>query len=129
VERSAGRGREGEVFQLREFQEGDEQRQVHWKQTARQRRLISVDRRRIVNAPLVVQLDPTVEDLCDSGALQRFEARVSAAASAVLRRLERGEPVALSVGEILYAEQDHRAAARELLEPLAVVVPRLGAGA
>lgn len=125
----AGRGREGEVFQLRDFQEGDEQRQVHWKQTAKQRRMISVDRRRIVERPVVLRLDPTVEDLRDRGALESFERRVSAVATAVLHRLERGEPVAVAVGETLYPQQNARSAARELLEPLSVVAPRLqGAG-
>ena len=44
AEHLMGRGREGEITQLREYRDGDELRQVHWKQTARQQRLIAVDR-------------------------------------------------------------------------------------
>lgn len=129
VERYVGRGREGEVFQLRDFHEGDEYRQVHWKQTARQQRMISVDRRRPVDTPLVLRLDPTVSTVHDQAVLRRFEARVSALTTAILRRLDRGEGVALAVGETVYPEQHTRGGARELLEPLATVAPRVGGAA
>lgn len=124
LERFSGRGREGDVFQLRDFRDGDDTRQVHWKQTARQRRIISVERRRRVDRPVIIHLDPVVSDPLDSVAVEAFERRVSAAAAAVLRRLERGEPVVLSIGETVFPEESRRVGARNLLEPLALVRPQ-----
>ncbi|MCP4900586.1 MAG: DUF58 domain-containing protein, partial [bacterium] len=59
-EEYSGRGREGEVVQLREFIEGDERRQIHWKQTARQQRLITADRQRPVSEPVFLVIDSLV---------------------------------------------------------------------
>lgn len=123
VERFVGRGREGDVFQLRDFRDGDDTRQVHWKQTARQQRMISVDRRRSVDRPLVIRLDPVISDTSDAEILKFFETRVSAATAAVLRRLERGEPVILAIGDTVFPTEYRRAGARKLLEPLAMVRP------
>lgn len=122
-ERYVGRGREGDVFQLRDFHEGDDTRQIHWKQTARQRRMISVDRRRSVDHPVVLHLDPVVDGPDRREAFEHFEHRVSAVAGAVLARLERGSPVVLSVGEDVFPVEFRRSGARRLLEPLAVVQP------
>ncbi len=122
--RLVGRGREGEVFQLRDFRDGDDRRQVHWKQTARQQRLIMVDRQRRVAAPLVIHLDPEVVGPLDEERRSEFERRVSAVAGAILRRLERGDPVALSLGDQLFGPVELRSRARRLLEPLATVTPR-----
>ncbi len=123
VERFVGRGREGDVFQLRDFRDGDDTRQVHWKQTARQQRMIAVDRRRSVDKPLIIRLDPALSDPADSAALRLFEKRVSAATAAILRRLEHGEPVILAIGDTIFPAEQRRAGARRLLEPLAMVRP------
>ena len=53
----AGRGREGDVTQLRDWREGDDPRQLHWKQTARQQRPIVADRQHHVDAPVIVVLE------------------------------------------------------------------------
>ncbi|MCD4747762.1 MAG: DUF58 domain-containing protein [Thermoanaerobaculales bacterium] len=127
IEKLSGRGRHGDVFQLRDFRDGDDRRQIHWKQTARQQRLITVDRRRQVVSPLVLRLDPTVSDLDDPEILGLFERRVSAIATAILDRLNRGESVVLEVGGVRYHPEHRRAGARRLLEPLATVEPRSGA--
>jgi len=123
VERFKGRGREGEVFQLREFREGDDTRQVHWKQTARQQRMIAVDRRRAVDEPQIVWLDPVIGDPTDPVALALFETRVSAVTAAVLGRLEKSQPVVLAIGDTLYSPESRRSGARRLLEPLALIRP------
>ncbi len=123
VERFVGRGREGDVFQLRDFRDGDDTRQVHWKQTARQQRMISVDRRRTVDKPLIIRLDPSLSDLNDPAALSLFEKKISAATAAILRRLEHGEPVILSIGDTIFPVEQRRTGARRLLEPLALVRP------
>ena len=43
VRRKQRRGQGSEFFQLREFRQGDSQRQIHWQASARQRKLISRD--------------------------------------------------------------------------------------
>jgi uncharacterized protein (DUF58 family) len=123
VERFVDRGREGDVFQLRDFRDGDDTRQIHWKQTARQQRMISVDRRRAVDKPLIIRLDPALRDPTDPALLSLFEKRISAATATILRRLEHGEPVVLSIGETIFPVEQRRAGARRLLEPLALVQP------
>jgi len=123
IERFVDRGREGDVFQLRDFRDGDDTRQIHWKQTARQQRMISVDRRRAIDKPLIIRLDPILRDRTDPALLSLFEKRISAATAAILRCLERGEPVILSIGDTIFPVEQRRAGARRLLEPLALVRP------
>lgn len=123
IERFIGRGREGDVYQLRDFRDGDDTRQVHWKQTARQQRMIAVDRRRTIDKPVTIQLDPFLSDPGDPVLLSLFEKRVSAATAAILRRLERGEPVILAIGDTVFPSERRRAGARRLLEPLATIRP------
>ncbi len=121
--RFVGRGREGEVFQLRDFRDGDDTRQVHWKQTARQQRMILVERRRAVDRPMIIRIDPCVADPSDPETLRIFERRISAATAAVLRRLDRGESVSLAIGDTVFPSEHRRVGARRLLEPLALVQP------
>lgn len=123
VERFVGRGREGDVFQLRDFRDGDDTRQVHWKQTARQQRMIAVDRRRTIDKPVTIHLDPVLRDPTDPALLDLFEKRISAVTAAILRRLEQGEPVILAIGDTVFPSEQRRAGARRLLEPLAMVQP------
>ena len=68
------RGREGEVIQLRDFREGDELRAMHWKQTARQQRLVVVERQRATEKPVFFVLDPRMEDPEDPVQLERCPA-------------------------------------------------------
>jgi len=123
VERFVGRGREGDVFQLRDFRDGDDLRQVHWKQTARQQRMILVERRRAVDKPLIIRVDPFSSHPNDPEFLDLFEKKISAATAAILRRLERGEPIILAIGETVFPAEHRRMGARRLLEPLALVRP------
>jgi uncharacterized protein (DUF58 family) len=117
----ADRGREGEVTQLREFRDGDDHRQMHWKQTARQQRPIVVDRQRAAEAPVYLALDPRVADPADPDTRKRFERTVSEVATAAVRRLQRGSPVGLVVGPVLVPPvRDPRQVGR-LLRPLAEV--------
>jgi uncharacterized protein (DUF58 family) len=117
------RGREGEVTQLREFRDGDDHRQMHWKQTARQQRPIVVDRQHAAEGPVYLVLDPRVGDPDDPAVRDRFEHTVSEVATAAVRRLQRGAPVGLVVGStVVPPVRDPRQAAR-LLRPLAEVEP------
>jgi uncharacterized protein (DUF58 family) len=120
----ADRGREGEVIQLRDYRDGDDTRQMHWKQTARQQRPIVVDRQRRAAVPVVFIVDPRVSDPDDPAVRVRFEAMISDVATAVVRRVERGEPVGVVIGSsIVPPEQSARRLAR-LLRPLAEVQPQ-----
>lgn len=121
-ERSGGRrGREGEVTQLRPFREGDEMRQLHWKQTARQQRPIVVERQRTVPNPEILVLPTMVDDPEDPVVRENFELEVSRVATAALTLLRRGVPVGLRLGERMIPPVSGLAGRASLLVPLAEV--------
>jgi uncharacterized protein (DUF58 family) len=115
------RGREGEVVQLREYDEGDDRRQLHWKQTARQQRPIVVDRQRRSEEPVFLILDPRADDPSDSATRERFEYLVSDVATAVVRRLETGHPVGLVVDRTVVSPVRSPSRSGRLLAALAEV--------
>lgn len=110
-------GREGDVVQLRGFRDGDELRHVHWKQTARQQRLIVVDRQREAERPVLIRLEPPERSGAEGR--DRFEHRVSEAATVVVRRLESGDAVGLVMNGRVLGPERTRSRAGRLLEPLA----------
>jgi uncharacterized protein (DUF58 family) len=118
-----GRGREGDVTQLRFWRDGDDRRQLHWKQTARQQRLIVVDRQREVEEPVIVVVDPWLPDPADAQLRRRFEHTVSAAATTVVDRLSAGAAVGLTVGGITLAPVVGMSRAARLLTVLAEIQP------
>jgi len=118
------RGREGEVTQLRDYREGDELRAMHWKQTARQRRLVVVERQRATDKPVFFVLDPRLENPSDPRQLERFERLVSEAATGVLQRLRQGVPVGVVVGPVVVQPVRTSRRASVLLRPLAEVNPQ-----
>ncbi len=120
----AGRGREGDVTQLRDWREGDDPRQLHWKQTARQQRPIVADRQHHVDAPVVVVLDTRLEDPDDPALLERFEHLVSLAATTVVERLTRGVSVGLLAGAVRLPPVAGIENAGRLLAVLAEVEPQ-----
>ena len=119
-----GRGREGEVLQLRPFEEGDEERQVHWKQTARQQKLITVERRATTVEPVFVVVDPRVADPESAAVRARFERMISAAATTVFRRLHAGLPVGVVVGRQVTQPSAQPSHLGRLLAPLALAEPQ-----
>ncbi len=115
------RGREGEVSQLRDYRDGDDHRQLHWKQTARQQRPIVVDRQHAAEGPVYLVLDPRAADPEDPDSRLRFEHTVSGIATVVVNRLRREASVGLVVGPRVYPPvRDLRQSGR-LLRPLAEV--------
>jgi uncharacterized protein (DUF58 family) len=117
-----GRGRRGgEVEQLRDFHPGDDRRDIHWKQTAKQQRLIVVERRERSLPSHYLALDRQLPRRDDDTLLQRFEDLVSEVASSALEQLHRGEPVGLIVGGTVTPPGSGSAHARRLLEQLALV--------
>jgi uncharacterized protein (DUF58 family) len=117
------RGREGEVTQLRDFREGDDVRSVHWKQTARQQRLVVVERQRASEKPVFFVVDPRVGDPADQRQLDRFERLVSEVATGVVRRLKEGVRVGLVVGQTVVPPVRTARRSPALLRPLAEVEP------
>jgi uncharacterized protein (DUF58 family) len=134
-----GRGRRGgEVEQLREFRSGDDRRDIHWKQTARQQRFIVMERRERSLPSRFLALDRQLPRRDDAELLGRFEDVVSEVASVALQRLHRGEPLGLIVGGRVIPAGTGAAHARRILERLALVeavgpgedpLPPLAAGA
>ena len=120
-DRSTGRGRGGEVRQLRSFREGDEPRSIHWKQTARQQELITVEREAQVHEPLFVEVDPTVPDPGDPEWQELLERVVSAAAALVVERLEAGLPVGVVVGREVAGPVSTMSHLDVVMRPLALV--------
>jgi uncharacterized protein (DUF58 family) len=120
---AAGGGlvRGGEVEQLREFRPGDDRRDIHWKQTARQQRLIVVERRERARPTRVLVLDRQLPRRDDGELLARFEDLVSEVATAAVDRIRRGEAVGLVIGGSVTPPQAGRRQARRLLEQLALV--------
>jgi uncharacterized protein (DUF58 family) len=117
------RGREGEVTQLRDFREGDEVRAMHWKQTARQQRLVVVERQRMTEKPVFFVVDPRLEDPDDPVQRDRFEHLVSEVATGVVKRLREGIRVGLVVGSVVVSPVRSTRRAPLLLRPLAEVEP------
>ncbi len=115
------RGREGEVTQLRDFREGDDVRAVHWKQTARQQRLVVVERQRSAEKPVYFVLDPRLEDPSDPRQLERLERMISEVATGIVQRLREGAMVGVVVGPIVVKPVRSSRRAPALLRPLAEV--------
>jgi uncharacterized protein (DUF58 family) len=118
------RGREGEVTQLRDFREGDELRSLHWKQTARQQRLVVVERQRTAEKSVFFVVDPRLEDPADTRQRDRFERLVSEVATGVVLRLREGVSVGLVIGSLVVPPVRSVRQAPMLLKPLAEVMPR-----
>lgn len=119
--RMEDRGREGEVSQLRDWRDGDDRRLVHWKQTARQQRLIVVERQRATEEPVVLVLDPRAPEPDLPATRDRFERLVSEVATAVVERLRAGAAVGLVIGRRRYPPVAGLAHGARLLTPLAEV--------
>lgn len=117
------RGREGEVTQLRDYREGDEVRSMHWKQTARQQRLVVVERKHAAEKPVYFVLDPRLENPTDPQQREHFERLVSEVATGIVRRLREGVRVGLVIGPLVVPPLRSIRRAPMLLHPLAEVEP------
>ena len=118
---AGGLVRGGEVEQLREFRPGDDRRDIHWKQTARQQRMIVVERRERVRPAHFLVLDRQLPRRDDAALLARFEDLVSEVATAALDRIRHGDAVGLAIGGSVPPPQAGRRQGRRLLEQLALV--------
>ena len=94
------RGRGAEILKLREAVPGDDPRDIHWPQTARQGRPIVKERASELGREIVVHLDtgrPATAGPDWDGA---FEEAVREAAGLALKFLSRGERVGLLCGDL-----------------------------
>ncbi len=115
------RRRGGEVEALREFRAGDDRRDIHWKQSARQQRIVVMERRERSVPSSFLALDRQLPRRDDAELLQRFEDLVSEVASSALDELKRGRAVGLVIGGTVTPPGAGRPQARRLMERLALV--------
>ena len=115
------KGRGPEIRHLRDAGFGDDPRDVHWPQTARQGKFIIKERAAEEGHDAVVSLDLTRPEREDAGWNDRFEAAVSEAAGLALRLLARGNRVGLILGSRVLPPGVGPAHRRALLQALALV--------
>lgn len=118
---SGSQRRHGEVDQLREFRPGDDRRDIHWKQTARQQRPIVMERRERAAPSRFLVLDRQLPRRDDAEILERFEDLISEVASTAVAQLRRGEAVGLVIGGAITPPATGSRHVRRLLERLALI--------
>lgn len=96
--RASTRGRGSEVLKLREAMPGDDPRDIHWPQTARQGRPIVKERASELGGEVVVHLDTVRPPSAGPSWDGAFEEAVRKATGLVLKLLARGERVGLLCG-------------------------------
>ncbi|MEM1202487.1 MAG: DUF58 domain-containing protein [Acidobacteriota bacterium] len=84
-----------ELYALREYRQGDDPRGIHWKQSARQRRMIFQQRETEENRRLLIVFDNAAGEDLELSAQRRFERLVSEAATAAVDHLDAGFEVSL----------------------------------
>jgi len=125
------RGAGATLYNLRDYQEGDDARNIHWKTSARQARLYSKEyeqeeekRIRLVldqELPAVPQAEESFSDL-----LEDFEYAVSLTASLAVYFLSKGYWVELQTGACTVPFGVGQAHLDRLLRPLALIRPQIG---
>ncbi len=119
--RRAGRG--AEIRNLRDAVIGDDPRDVHWPQTARQGKFIIKDRAAEEGRDALVALDVACPEGAGPEWSEAFEAAVSEAAGLALQLLARGSRVGLQLGGAILPPASGPAHRRALLAALALVEP------
>lgn len=115
--------RGGEVEFLREFRPGDDIRDFHWKQTARQQRLIVMERRERERQRQYLVLDPRVANPQNPEVQRRFDDLVAEVASVARKLVLSGDAVGLVVGRKVVPPAWGPEHLRRLLTELALVEP------
>jgi len=119
--RKAGSGHE--LLTLRAFRQGDDRRNIHWKQTARTGGLIFMEKEAEKGQRVSILFDNAVGSLAGEGDRARFERLVSEAATAAHHFLEKGYEVELITrGGVIGFSRGHRHR-RRILEALALIAP------
>ncbi len=115
------KGRGAEIRNLRDAVFGDDPRDVHWPQTARQGKFIIKDRAAEEGHDAVVALEVEKPARADAAWDSRFEAAVSEAAGLAMQLLARGSRVGLVLGGTVVPPGSGPAHRRALLLALALV--------
>ena len=121
--RSRKKGRGADVRNLRDAVFGDDPRDVHWPQTARQGKFIIKERAADEGRDAMVALDAHRPAGADAGWEARFETAVSEAAGLAMQLLARGSRVGLIVGGQVIPPGSGPAHRRALLTALALALP------
>jgi uncharacterized protein (DUF58 family) len=121
--RSRRSGRGAEIRNLRDAVFGDDPRDVHWPQTARQGKFIIKERSAEEGRDALVHLDVRRPGSADAAWAVRFESAVSEAAGLALQLLARGSRVGLLLGAQILPPGSGPAHRRALLTALALVAP------
>ncbi|HEX7529023.1 MAG TPA: DUF58 domain-containing protein, partial [Thermoanaerobaculia bacterium] len=121
--RDRRRGRGAEIRNLREADFGDDPRDVHWPQTARQGKFIVKERASEEGRDALVALDTHRPAGAGTAWDDAFERSVSEAEGLALRLLARGSRVGLLLGGFVVPPGSGPAHRRGLLQALALVEP------
>ncbi len=112
-----------ELHSLRQFQQGDDPRNIHWKKTAQTGGLVFQEREAEENFRLTILFDNGVGRLAGAAEQERFEQLVSEAATVAVDHLDRGFDVELVTRERRLPFGSGGRQRRDLLETLALVEP------
>lgn len=117
--RNARASRSGEFHGLREYREGDDPRQIHWRSSARRGRWLVREHEDDAGGRVVVKLQWA--EVRQENEHQAFEQAVSMAASVGLWFLKRGYEVGLSAGQVSVGSRAGNQQSHALLAALALV--------
>lgn len=119
--RKAGSGHE--LLTLRAFRQGDDRRNIHWKQSARTGGLIFMEKEAEKGQRVSVLFDNGVGPLKSPSERERFERLVSEAATAAHHFLGKGYEVELITREGVIGFSRGQGHRRRILEALALITP------
>lgn len=112
-----------ELHSLRQFRQGDDPRNIHWKKSAQTSALVFQEREAEESLRLSILFDNGVGRLADESERGRFERLVSEAATAAVDHLDRGFEVELVTRDRRLPFGGGGRQRREILETLALVEP------
>jgi uncharacterized protein (DUF58 family) len=112
-----------ELHSLRQFRQGDDPRNIHWKKSAQTGALVFQEREAEESLRLSILFDNGVGRLADESERGRFERLVSEAATAAVDHLDRGFEVELVTRDRRLPFGGGGRQRREVLETLALIEP------
>lgn len=125
------RGAGATLYNLRDYQEGDDARNIHWKTSARQARLFSKEYEQEEEKRVRLVLDQELPAASQTGEhfsdlLEDFECAVSLTASLAAYFLSKGYWVELQTGSCTVPFGIRQAHLDRILRPLALIRPQVG---
>ncbi len=117
------RGGGSDIRTLREFQPGDDLRDLHWKQSARMRRWIVREREAERDRVLFLAVENALPDPSDPAALERLEKAIARCAGSALLLLSRGGEVGFHARGVKVAARAGKSQRVRILDALARLEP------